>query len=143
MEIKKIGTSSDGREMHYSAGVIIECKGKYLLLDRINPPFGLACPAGHIDEGEDPKVACLRELREETGITLEDVEFICEEEILWNFCKSAEVHYWYLYKAQVESESVTLEKEGAKSISWYSAEEMKSLNLEKVWEYWLKKLKII
>ncbi|MCF7865045.1 MAG: NUDIX hydrolase [Candidatus Pacebacteria bacterium] len=143
MEVKKIGESSDGREMHYSAGVIIECKGKYLLLDRINPPFGLACPAGHIDAGEEPKVACLRELKEETGIILEDVEFICEEEIFWNYCKSVEVHYWYLYKAQVESESVTLEKEGAKSIGWYSAEEMKTLNLEKVWEYWLKKLGVI
>jgi ADP-ribose pyrophosphatase YjhB (NUDIX family) len=143
MEVKKVGKSSDGRDMHYSAGVVIECKGKYLLLDRINPPFGLACPAGHIDEGEDSKVACLRELKEETGIALSDIEFVYEEEIPWNYCKSAEVHYWYLYKASVESESVTLEKEGAKSIGWYSTEEIKTLNLEKVWEYWLKKLNII
>jgi 8-oxo-dGTP pyrophosphatase MutT (NUDIX family) len=143
MEFKKVGKSSDGRDMHYSAGVVIECKGKYLLLDRINPPFGLACPAGHIDEGEDSKVASLREIKEETGITLSDIEFVCEEEIPWNYCKSAEVHYWYLYKASVESESVILEKEGAKSIGWYSVEEMKTLNLEKVWEYWLKKLNII
>ncbi len=143
MEIKKTGTSSDGREMHYSAGIIVECNGRYLLLDRISPPPGFACPAGHIDEGEDPREACLRELREETGIVSSDIEFICEEEIPWNYCKSAEAHYWYLYKASVESESVVLEKEGAKSIGWYSAEEMKGLNLEKVWEYWLKKMSII
>jgi len=28
--LKKIGKSSDGREMHYSAGVIVECNGKYI-----------------------------------------------------------------------------------------------------------------
>ncbi len=142
MEIKKTGTSSDGKQMHYSVGIIVECNGKHLLLDRINPPFGFACPAGHIDEDEDPKEACLRELREETGIVLNDIEFICEEEIPWNYCKSAEVHYWYLYKAKVESENVVLEKDGARSIGWYSPEEIKALNLEKVWEYWFKKLKL-
>ena len=30
----KLGKSKDGREMHYSAGVIVECNSKYLMLDR-------------------------------------------------------------------------------------------------------------
>jgi 8-oxo-dGTP pyrophosphatase MutT (NUDIX family) len=139
----KLGKSKDGREMHYSAGVIVECNGKYLMLDRKNPPPGFACPAGHVDEGEKPKVAAIREVFEETGIKLEDVEFICEEKISWNYCKSATVHYWYLYKAKVFSEDFVLDKEEEKSLSWYTIDEIKKLNLEQVWKYWFEKLKII
>jgi len=140
----KLGKSSDGREMHYSAGVIVECNGKYLLLDRKNPPPGFACPAGHVDEGEEPKTAAIREVSEETGIELKDVEFICEEEISWNYCKSGtEIHYWYLYKANVVSEDFIFYKEEAKSLAWYTVEEVKKLNLEQVWKYWFEKLKIL
>lgn len=31
---------------------------------------------GHIDAGEDPKMAMLRELREELGVHLDDIEFV-------------------------------------------------------------------
>lgn len=140
---KKVGKSKDGIEMHYSAGILVECNGKYLLMDRINPPPGFACPAGHIDEGENPKDSALRELQEETGIVVKDIEYVCEEEIPWNYCKSVTVHYWYLYKSSVHSEEVTIEKDEAKSIGWYTPLEMKQMNIEEVWSYWFKKLKII
>jgi 8-oxo-dGTP pyrophosphatase MutT (NUDIX family) len=140
----KLGKSKDDKEMHYSAGVIVECNGKYLMLDRKNPPPGFACPAGHIDEGEEPKIAAIREVFEETGIKLEDVEFVCEEEVPWNYCKSGvEVHYWYLYKASTLSENFVLEEEEEKSLAWYTVEEIKKLNIEPVWKYWFEKLKII
>ncbi len=140
----KLGKSKDGREMHYSAGVIVECNGKYLMLDRKNPPPGFACPAGHVDENEEPKVAAIREVYEETGIKLENVEFICEEEIPWNYCKSdIGVHYWYLYRASVLSENFVLEEEEEKSLAWYTVDEIKKLNLEPVWKYWFEKLKIL
>jgi len=142
-EEKKIGESSDGREMHYSAGILVECNGKYLLMDRINPPPGFACPAGHVDEGEDSKTSALRELEEETGIVANDIEFVCEEEVPWNYCKSATVHYWYLYKVSVISEKVHLDKDEAKHIGWYTPQEMTNMNIEEVWLYWFKKLKIL
>jgi len=142
-EQKKIGKSSDGREMHYSAGVLVECDGMYLLLDRINPPPGFACPSGHIDEGEDPKTCAIRELREETGIIVKDIEFICEEEILWNYCKSAAAHYWYLFKVSVNKKEVIIDKTEARSIGWYTIDQMRSMNLEEVWQYWFKKLNIL
>jgi 8-oxo-dGTP pyrophosphatase MutT (NUDIX family) len=140
---KKIGVSSDGREMHYSAGVLLECNGKYLLMDRVNPPPGFACPAGHVDIGEDSKDAAVREIKEETGIDLDEITFLCEEEVPWNYCKSATVHYWYLYKASVVSEVVTIEKNEAKSYGWYTPLELKNMNLEEVWLYWFKKQGII
>lgn len=140
---KKIGISSDGREMHHGAGVLLTHKGKYLLLDRVNPPLGFACPAGHIDEGEDSRTTAIREVFEETGIKLENVEFVLEEEVLWNFCGSAPSHYWYLYKAESPTEKFKIEANEAKSMNWYTIEEIKKLNLEPVWRYWFEKMKII
>lgn len=140
---RKISKSSDGREMHYSAGVIVECNGKYLMMDRKNPPPGFACPAGHIDEGEDPKAAAIREVYEETGIKVKDLEFVLEEEVPWNYCKSATVHYWYLYKVSVPTEDLVFNKEESKLLAWYTLGEVKKLNLEPVWKYWLEKTRII
>jgi 8-oxo-dGTP pyrophosphatase MutT (NUDIX family) len=144
LETRKTGTSTDGREMHYSAGIVVECKGKYLLVDRVKPPFGFACSAGHIDEGEDPHACALRELHEETGLKLEKLEFINEEEIPWDTCYSGtSVHYWYFFKAAVESEDGVAVNRESKSIGWFSPEEMKKLPLQNVWEYWFKKNGII
>ncbi len=143
MEQKKIGTSTDGREMHYSAGIMVECNGKYLLMDRINPPPGFACPGGHVDVGEEPEVAAIRELKEEAGITANKLEFVCEEEVPWNYCKEATVHYWYLYKISVDTEDVVIAKDEAKSLAWYTPQEMKNIPIEEVWLYWFKKLGIL
>lgn len=143
MAEKKIGKSADGRNMHYSAGIILDCKGKYLLLDRMNEPFGFACPAGHIDIGESPQEAAVRELREETGVRVKDPLFIVSEEVPWNFCRNASVHYWYVFRTGVPSFVFNLDFREAKSGGWYSPEEIRGLELERVWAYWLKKLEVI
>lgn len=144
MEKRKVGTSSDGRKMHYSAGIMLECNGKYFLMERRNPPPGFACPAGHIDEGEDSVAAGRRELQEETGITATELYLLAEEEIPWNYCKDGtEVHYWYLFRYSMTEETAVADIGEAKSSGWYSPEEIKKLTLEEVWAYWFKKLNII
>ncbi|MEZ4103546.1 MAG: NUDIX hydrolase [Candidatus Paceibacterota bacterium] len=107
------------------------------------PPPGFACPAGHVDEGEDAKVAALREVFEETGIKIDDAEFLFEEEVPWNYCRSAGVHYWYVYKAEVSNMEINRQEEETKSAGWYTVEEMKNLPLEEVWKYFYEKLGII
>ena len=143
MEQRKIGISSQGLPTHYSAGVIIVCRGKYLLLDRKNIPFGFACPTGHVDEGEAPSVAAIREVQEETGVVLNEVALVAEEEIDWNYCRSTIVHYWYLYRAAILDDTLVFNKEETKSLGWYTPEEIKRLDLEPVWKYWLEKMNII
>lgn len=140
----KIGAASNGREMHYSVGIMVKYNGKYLLLDRANPPFGYAGPAGHVDKEEDPHAAALRELYEETGIELKKLELIDEEEVLWNYCHSGMTgHYWYLYKAELDSKIDVMGDREAKSLDWFSPEEIKKLELEPVWQYWFKKVGVI
>lgn len=139
----KLGTSKDGKPMHYSVGALIKKDDKYLLIDRVKIPLGFAGLAGHIDEGEDAIKALSREVEEESKLKIENYELLFEEEIDWNVCsRGIGIHYWYLFRCDVSGEPVRNPAE-AKSIGWYSADEIKKLKLSPVWEYWFKKLDII
>lgn len=129
--------------MHYSVGALIKKEEKYLLIDRVQPPFGFAGIAGHIDEGEDSEQALRREVEEESGLKIEELRLLFEEELNWNWCsKGVRIHYWYLYECEVSGEIKENFAE-TKSIGWYNTEEIKKLKLEPAWEYWFKKLKIV
>jgi len=139
----KIGTSIDGKPMHYSVGAIIKKGNKYLLIDRATPPYGFAALAGHVDVGENPEKSMLREVTEESGLRVLTYNLLCEEELDWNWCsKGIGVHYWYLYECNVEGK-IKKNTTETKSIGWFSKEKLKELNLEPAWNYWFKKLGII
>ena len=138
----KEGVSSKGRNLHYAVGAIIKNKEKYLLIDRSFFPKGFACISGHVEDGESDEDALFREVEEESGFIVNDFNLIGEGELIDNLCnKKAKDHYWKVYSCKV---SGNLKKNGeSKSIGWYSKEEIKNLNLEPSWGYWLKKLGII
>ncbi len=139
----KVGTAKDGRLMHYSAGALIEKEGRYLLLDRSSPPFGHAAPTGHVDEDEDPTTAVYREVKEETGYDLQNAKLVYEEEVHNNTCsKGISVHYWYVYEGRVKGAPHRNERE-TKAMKWCTPAEIKKLQLEPIWEYWLKKKKVL
>ncbi len=81
-------------------GVIIkDSRGRLLVLYRLKEPRGLACPAGHIDKGEDPKTAMERELREETGLRVKASVCVMEGKVIKNVCsRGAKKHRWHVYK---------------------------------------------
>jgi len=143
MAIPKLGTSKKGQPMHYSVGAIIKRGDKYLLVDRVKPPYGFAALAGHIDEGENPKQALFREVKEESGLKILNYKLLFEEELDWNWCsKGVGVHHWYLYECEVEGD-IKENKLETKSIGWFSKSELEKLNIEKVWAYWFKKANIL
>jgi len=143
MPIPKLGKASIGLDMHYSVGAIIKRDGKYLMIDRACPPYGFACVAGHIDDGEDADTAVIREVKEESGLEVITKKLLKQTEILWNTCsKGITVHYWHVYECDVRGRVKRNEQE-TNEIGWHTPEKIKELPLEPVWEYWLKELKII
>ncbi len=131
----------NGKTIHYSVGVIItDEQQRLLLIDRATPPFGLAGVAGHVDEGEEPLEALVREVGEEVGLGLKVPKLLLDEFIDWNWCGGGIMgHYWYLYSGTVVGEP-TIQPVGVNSVGWYGREELQGLKFEPVWEYWLKKL---
>lgn len=139
----KLDTAADGRPRHYSVGALIERDGAYLLFDRVKPPFGYTGPAGHVDEGEDPDRALIREVQEETGLTVVGFELLFEEELPFDTCgRGVPVHHWRFYRCQVEGE-LTPSVQEARSLGWYTpGTDNWPMVFVPAWAYWLKKLDI-
>ena len=129
--------------MHYAVGAIIKRGEKYLLIDRSDIPLGFAGVAGHVDSGESPGEALLREVHEEVKLQVISSRLLFEEEVENNACgRGVDVHYWYVYACEVEGEPERNLQE-TKTLGWYSTEERAKLNLEPVWRYWFTKLAIL
>jgi ADP-ribose pyrophosphatase YjhB (NUDIX family) len=143
MESPKIGKKEDGKAFHYSVGGVIKNDGKYLLIERMKPPFGFACAAGHVYQEEEAEEAVKREVENETGLKVVNQRLLFEEEVDWNWCKEfIWSHYWYVFECEVEGEldrSLT----DTRSLKWYTPEELKELKLEKVWRYFFDKIKVL
>ena len=60
-------------DLKVAAGVLLEDEGRVLLVRRVmEPGRGLwTLPAGFVDSGEDPALAAVREVQEETGLEVE------------------------------------------------------------------------
>jgi 8-oxo-dGTP diphosphatase len=139
----KQGKAKSGETMHYSAGIIIKKDNKYLLIDRAIFPPGFASPAGHVDENETPEESAKREVKEETGLEAKKLKLLIHEEVPGNICHHGiRVHEWFVYEAEFEGE-LKISKGEAKSWGWYSPEEMKSIQMEEIWDYWFKKLGVL
>ncbi|HBP01092.1 MAG: 2-dehydropantoate 2-reductase [Candidatus Moranbacteria bacterium GW2011_GWE1_49_15] len=130
--------------MHKSSGAIIRNeKGEILMLERKKFPFGWACPAGHVDEGESFENAMIREVKEETNISIKKYKLIVAEFVDWNECSRGIMgHDWSLFEA-IEWEGEAVSNSESKNMKWVSVGEIGKMELEPVWRYWFEKLKII
>lgn len=138
-------TDAAGNPVHLTVGAVIERDGMYFMMDRTVPPLGWACPAGHVDEGESAYDALVREVREESGLQVEAATLVCEAMIDWNWCSlppETASHYWYVYRCDTSGEARRDPKE-AHACDWFTPDEITTLSLEPVWQYWLRQLDII
>lgn len=114
-----------GELVHASTGIILQNKkNEVLLFMRKRYPFLYTIPAGHVEAGEDPKAAALRETFEEIGCALPDAELLFEGEIRGDGCVGgADIHFWHVYTAHTNEESFVLNEEGS-SLGWFDLQHL-------------------
>ncbi len=128
-----------------SVGGILRRNSEIYLIDRRFAPTGWACPAGHLEEGEDPAEATEREFSEEIGLQVHSGKLLLEEMVDWNNCWKSEGHghYWHVFEMKDLGGEPVPNPEEAKDGGWFSPEEIQHLELEPVWRYFFEKLGII
>ena len=102
-----------------TVGIFIFNPDGELLLTRTHKWHGkYGVPGGHIELGETARAAAQREAREETGLQIHDLEFLCWHECVYDpqFWKPR--HFIFLdFTARIEPGPVTLNEE-AESYLW-------------------------
>lgn len=100
-----------------SVGVIVtNPEGEVLLLDHfLRPSSGWGIPGGFIDPGEQPETAARRELEEETGIALTDIELIGIRTILR--------HIEIIFRAKTE-DSPEVKSREIRALGWFRPDNM-------------------
>ena len=97
-----------------AGAVIFNDKGQVLLLKhRFRPGTGWGLPGGFLEKGEQPIDALRRELREEVGLEVEEVEIFAVR----SFKKPQQVEVLFRCRSNAAAEPQTIEVERAE---WFS-----------------------
>jgi ADP-ribose pyrophosphatase YjhB (NUDIX family) len=137
---------------HTSVGILVWRHDKLLLVERRLPPYGLAPPAGHVDQHLSYQAAACAELLEEVGLIATDLKLIAEG-TKHNPCRrlGGNWHHWKIFSAEALGEVRPSSRE-TKGFRWCSKDELSFLAepkvqgygadgcLEPVWHEWLREL---
>jgi 8-oxo-dGTP pyrophosphatase MutT (NUDIX family) len=131
------------RYWHASVGaILINQNGKILLFERTRFPVATVFPAGHIEVGERPDEALLREVEEETGIKLQprQATLLGHEILNSDSCRrGSDDHEWWVYIAHVNNPQVSLASNEGINPLWQSINEVKTTNMLIAAKYILEK----
>lgn len=110
--------------------MIQDGRGNVLALDKVNDSYtGTTFPGGHVEPGELFFQSMIREVWEETGLTIENPEF----RGLYHWHKGGVHHVITLYRAYTFCGELESSEEGR--VYWISLEELKAKKLASGMEY--------
>ena len=110
------------------SAVLIQHNGKFLLgrRNKINANGMWVIPGGGVDFGETTQQAAVREIKEETGLDIELIKFLCHKEIINLPGNYHGVVFFYLAKLKNNSIKIGDDLSDAK---FFSIDEIKKLNV--------------
>ena len=113
-------------KMAPAAGGIVVADGKFVSIVRHGIPD---LPKGHIEQGETPEVAALREVEEETGIA--NIEIVKDLPSTWHCYLEHEEWklkrtYWYLMESEEAIQPKPQTEEGISEIKLIGNEEIEA-----------------
>ena len=104
--------------------MITDAEGRVLVQHRIpkpsNPWSGCTFPGGHVEPGENVVASTIREVKEETGLTVTNLQN-CGY-IQWYNPEKQSQYFVFLFKTSSFSGELTGSREG--KVSWMTLEEM-------------------
>jgi len=101
---------------------IFNAEGKLLPLKSHKWPGKYVIPGGHVELGERIEAAAQREAREETGLEVRDLRFICFQEFVYDPAFWKPRHYIFFdYACRIDSGEVRLNDE-AEEYLWVEPE---------------------
>ncbi len=110
--------------------LIFNPEGKLFLMKSHKWGGKYVIPGGHIELGESAKDALLREIKEETGLDIFDIEFIGMQEFIYDPAFWKKRHFIFLdYSCKTNSGEVTLDSEG-QEYDWFSLGELSKIPVE-------------
>lgn len=99
---------------------------KVLVQDRIKSWKGISFPGGHVEEGESIVDSTIREIKEETGLTISELE-PCGI-IYWYNDENGDKYFVFNYRTEVFSGEL-LEKTEEGRVFWVDKDELCNLQL--------------
>ena len=107
-----------------SVGAIIQKDNQVLLVKRDIEPFKgyWQLPAGFIEYGEHPHTALEREVEEETGLQVKDIEFFQLFQV--NDDPREPGHLFLSFKTKVSSGSISTDENENSDIAWHSLDDL-------------------
>lgn len=98
---------------------ILVYNGKVLFLKRTSPPLNWCPPCGRAKMGENLEEALIREVREETGLTIEIIKFVYQ----WKGLHDGEKIKSFTFVCSTNSDMVVLSDEHS-DYAWVNIEDI-------------------
>lgn len=116
-----------------AGALIFNPEGKILLIKSHKWKGKYTIPGGHIELGETIEEALRREIKEETGLDIYDIKFVCVQEFIFDNAFWKKKHFIFLdHACKTDSTDVTLNEE-AEDYKWFDIDE--ALSSKEVDEY--------
>ena len=110
--------------------LIFNPEGKILLIKSHKWRGKYVIPGGHIELGERMEDALKREIKEETGLDIYDIEFICFQEFIFDPIFYKKKHFIFFdFACKTDSTDVKLNKE-AEEYVWVTLEKALTFDVE-------------
>lgn len=110
--------------------LIFNSEGKIFLIKSHKWRDKYVIPGGHIELGETLEQALKREIKEETGLDIYDIEFLCFQEFLFDKAFWKKKHFIFFdFVCKANSTKVRLNSEGQEYV-WVSLREALKLPIE-------------
>ena len=129
MRVERIMTDQQYPEPTVGA-LIINHEGNIFLMKSHKWNGQYCIPGGHVELGETIEAAVIREVKEETGLDVYDLEFLCFQEFVYGESFWKKRHFIFFdYSCKADTSEVTLNDE-AEEYVWISLDKGNNLPIE-------------